>query len=54
VCGPWDFQEAGIRHPLWVSSADGTWRAMIKSLVVNVRMEDDLFTQPVVNPEKRK
>jgi hypothetical protein len=24
VSGPWEFEEAGIRHPLWVSSADGT------------------------------
>ena len=52
VCGPWEFQEAGIRHPLWVSSADGTWRATIKSLAVNVRMEDELFTKPPVDPKK--
>lgn len=51
VCGPWEFQEAGIRHPLWVSSPDGTWRAMLKSLAVNVRMDDKLFTQPPANPE---
>jgi hypothetical protein len=50
-CGPWEFQEAGIRSPLWVSSADGTWRAMIKSLSVNARMGDELFIQPPVNSE---
>ena len=52
ISGPWEFQEAGIRHPLWVSSADGTWRAMIKSLAVNVLMDDRLFAQPSGNPEK--
>jgi hypothetical protein len=46
VCGPWEFEEAGIRHPLWVSSADGTWRAMIKSLAANVRIDDRLFARP--------
>jgi hypothetical protein len=43
VCGPWELQEAGIRHPLWVSSSDGTWRAMVESLAVNVPMDDGLF-----------
>jgi len=52
LCGPWEFEEAGIRHPLWVSSADGTWRAMIKSLAVNARLADDLFMQPPASAEK--
>lgn len=46
VCGPWEFQAGGIRHPLWVSSVDGTWRAMVKSLSVNVPLGDELFVQP--------
>jgi len=52
LCGPWEFEEAGIRHPLWVSSADGTWRAMVKSLAVNVDFADELFAQPAVKPEE--
>jgi hypothetical protein len=46
VCGPWEYVKAGIRHPLWVSSRDGTWRAMIKSLEVNVPLPASLFAQP--------
>jgi hypothetical protein len=44
--GPWEFQAGGIRHPLWVSNADGTWRAMIKSLAVNVPLDESLFARP--------
>jgi hypothetical protein len=29
-----------------VSSADGTWRSMVKTLGVNVRMDDKLFARP--------
>jgi hypothetical protein len=47
ACGPWEFAAGGIRHPVWVSSADGTWRATLKSLAVNVPMELSLFTKPV-------
>jgi hypothetical protein len=50
LCGPWEFEAAGIRHPLWVSSADGTWRAMIKSLAVNVPVDDSLFARPPATP----
>ena len=46
LCGPWEFEAGGIRHPLWVSSADGTWRAMITSLAVNVPLDDSLFARP--------
>ena len=46
VCGPWEFEGGGIRQPLWVSSADGTWRAMVKSLKVNIRLDDELFARP--------
>lgn len=51
ICGPWEFQEAGIRHPVWVTNRDGTWRAMIKSLKINVRLDDSLFAQP--SPDKK-
>ena len=46
LSGPWDFQKDGIRHPIWVSSADGTWRAAIKTLSVNVPLGDHMFARP--------
>ena len=47
LMGPWDFLQGGIRHPIWVSSADGTWRASVKALSVNVPLHDHMFTRPV-------
>lgn len=44
--GPWEFVHEGVHHPLWVSSPDGTWRAMIKTLAVNVPLKDELFARP--------
>lgn len=46
ISGPWDFEQGGIRHPLWVSSPDGTWRANIKTLAINVPLKDEMFAQP--------
>lgn len=46
ISGPWDFEHGGIRHPLWVSSPDGTWRANIKTLAINVPLKDEMFAQP--------
>ena len=46
LSGPWDFIQDGIRHPTWTSSADGTWRAALKSLSVNVPMSDHMFARP--------
>jgi hypothetical protein len=46
ISGPWDHEHAGIRHPAWVSSPDGGFRAMIKSLAVNVPLADSLFARP--------
>jgi hypothetical protein len=43
---PGEFEQSGIRHPLWVSSPDGTWRARIKSLRTNVVLDDALFAKP--------
>lgn len=43
--GPWEFIHNGIHHPLWVSSPDGTWRAMIKTLAVNVPLTDEMFAR---------
>lgn len=46
ISGPWDFEHGGIRHPLWVSSPDGTWRANIKTLAINVPLKEEMFAQP--------
>jgi len=46
LSGPWDFEHGGIRHPVWVSSPDATWRANLKALEVNVRLTDGLFARP--------
>lgn len=46
ILGPWDFEKDGIRHPMWVSSPDGTWRAAVKTLSVNVPLHDHIFLRP--------
>lgn len=46
LCGPWDFEQDGIRHPIWVARPDGSWRANIKSLVVNADFDEALFAEP--------
>jgi hypothetical protein len=48
ICGPWEVEQRGIRYPAWVSRPDGTWRATLKSLAVNVQMDEKFFTQPLV------
>ena len=48
ICGPWEVEQRGIRYPAWVSRPDGSWRATLKSLAVNVQMDEKLFTQPLV------
>ncbi len=47
LTGPWDFVQDGIHHPRWVSSSDGTWRAAIKSLSINVPLSEHMFARPV-------
>ena len=44
--GPWDQVSDGIHHPAWVASPDGSWRAMLKVLRVNVPLDDAMFTRP--------
>lgn len=46
LSGPWDFEQDGIRHPTWVSSSDGTWRAAVKRLDVNVPLKEQMFLRP--------
>lgn len=46
LCGPWSFESGGIRHPVWVSRPDGSWRAQIVSLATNVPLDAALFEQP--------
>jgi len=46
LSGPWDFQQDGIHHPSWVSSSDGTWRAAVKRLSLNVPLQDQMFDRP--------
>jgi Ni/Co efflux regulator RcnB len=46
VCGPWEFEAGGIRHPLWTARPDGTWRALLKALVVDPPLPDALFARP--------
>lgn len=46
LTGPWSVVRDGIHHPEWVSSADGTWRAAVKSLAVNVPLNELMFNRP--------
>jgi hypothetical protein len=46
IFGPWEFEQAGIRHPVWVTRDGGKWRAMLKRLEVNVPLDDALFARP--------
>jgi hypothetical protein len=46
ISGPWKFERDGIRHPVWVSNADGTWRAGINGLQTNVTFDAALFARP--------
>lgn len=46
LCGPWEFERGGIKHPLWVSNPDGTWRANIKALGINTPFDPKAFERP--------
>jgi hypothetical protein len=47
LTGPWDFVREGIHHPRWVSNADGTWRAAVESLTINVPLSEQMFSRPI-------
>lgn len=44
ICGPWELEKRDIHYPSWVSRPDGSWRATMKSLVVDTRIDEKLFT----------
>ena len=46
LAGPWKYELNGIRHPVWTSSVDGTFRASINVLKVNVELDDAVFSPP--------
>lgn len=46
LSGPWTFQQGAIHHPTWTSSADGTWRASIRRLDLNVPLHEQMFVRP--------
>jgi hypothetical protein len=46
LSGPWDFVKDGIHHPRWVSSSDGTWRAAVQALDLNVPLHSSTFERP--------
>ncbi len=46
IFGPWSHEEAGIRHPAWVTRDSGKWRAMLKRLEVNATLDDRMFAPP--------
>jgi hypothetical protein len=46
VCGPWREAAPGIAHPVWTARSDGSWRASLNRLQVNVSLADSLFEPP--------
>jgi hypothetical protein len=44
ICGPWELEKRDIHYPLWVSRPDGSWRATLRSLVVDTQIDEKLFT----------
>ncbi len=46
LSGPWNIDKNGIKHPAWVSSHDGTWRAAVRMLEINVPLHESLFARP--------
>jgi hypothetical protein len=46
LTGPWNFVRDGIHHPRWVSNADGSWRAAVRALSVNVPLRQAMFDRP--------
>ena len=51
LCGPWEFDAVGVKHPIWVSNADGSWRANAKSVTLNPVISDETLARP--SPQSR-
>jgi len=47
ITGPWSFVRDGIHHPTWVARPDGSWRAAVQALEVNVELDEAAFARPV-------
>ena len=43
---PWDVVKDGIHHPRWTSNPEGTWRAALKALEINVPLHESMFARP--------
>lgn len=50
LSGPWDHVVGDIRHPVWVSNREGTWRARLLELTLNPPLPDSLFARPATQP----
>lgn len=48
--GPWEFEQDSIRHPLWVSNADGSWRVRLIRLELSPKLDPALFKRPAAKP----
>jgi hypothetical protein len=46
ISGPWRMTDQGIKHPVWVTNADGTWRSALNGIVVNQALTDGTFQRP--------
>lgn len=46
ISGPWSFVADGIHHPTWVARPDGSWRAAVQALEVNVELKEADFARP--------
>jgi hypothetical protein len=46
ISGPWSFVRDGIHHPTWVARPDGSWRAAVQALEINVELRDTDFARP--------
>lgn len=50
ICGPWEIEKDGIRHPIWVAQPDGSFRVRLIALTVNATLDDAAFVQPPAPP----
>jgi hypothetical protein len=46
ICGPWEASAGGVKHPIWVSNPNGTWRANLKGLKTNVPFDANILIRP--------